>query len=273
MRPSHLLPLLLVFACTLAQAEGPPIQQWIDDAIKAGGGVVTVPEGEHVLTQALVIHDAKKLALRGVDKERCVLKIAPDAGRDDAAPLIKITGTCQTLEIAGLTLDGGRPGHSSGGALVNITGMSGTESPSVQAVTVRDCLLQNFPGTGVRLENTTGAEVERCSFRDGGTAITFTGVANKGLARGNQIIRVQTAFDLAGASACVVEGNEIRDCATGASISNKTGPAGSIPERHVLRNNGFFNTAAPLSAAQEVPPPLLEGNEGLDNLPDGKSRP
>jgi len=49
---------------SLAQA---PLQQWIDEAIRAGGGVVTVPPGEHVLEKGLIIKDAKKLALRGLE--------------------------------------------------------------------------------------------------------------------------------------------------------------------------------------------------------------
>lgn len=57
--------------------EGPPIQQWIDEAIKQGGGVVTIPPGVHVLKGGLMVKDAKKLAIRGMDKETCVLKLPP----------------------------------------------------------------------------------------------------------------------------------------------------------------------------------------------------
>jgi hypothetical protein len=68
---------LTFLCCQLVLAETPPIQQWIDEAIKAGGGVVTIPEGVHVLPKGLLFKNAKKLALRGVSKERCVLKLPP----------------------------------------------------------------------------------------------------------------------------------------------------------------------------------------------------
>ncbi|MDZ4287960.1 MAG: hypothetical protein U0984_08370, partial [Prosthecobacter sp.] len=70
--------LLFSLGLQMAQAaEAPPIQQWIDEAIKQGGGVVTIPPGVHVLKDGLVLKDAKKLAIRGMDKEDCVLKLPP----------------------------------------------------------------------------------------------------------------------------------------------------------------------------------------------------
>ena len=68
MRFLSLLPVILI--SHLQAAEPAPIQQWIDEAIKAGGGVVIIPEGEHVLPHGLVIKNAKKLALRGIDREQ-----------------------------------------------------------------------------------------------------------------------------------------------------------------------------------------------------------
>ena len=38
----------IFLCCQLTHAETPPIQQWIDEAIKAGAGVVTIPDGVHV---------------------------------------------------------------------------------------------------------------------------------------------------------------------------------------------------------------------------------
>eukprot|EP01031_Cornospumella_fuschlensis_P009948 gene9948-12199_t len=58
-------------------AEAPPIQEWIDEAIKQGGGVVTIPPGVHVIKSGLMLKDAKKLSIRGMDKEDCVLKLPP----------------------------------------------------------------------------------------------------------------------------------------------------------------------------------------------------
>jgi isocitrate dehydrogenase len=53
------LSLLVLFSAPLlTAAEPPPIQQWIDEATAAGGGIVTIPEGEHILQHGLVIKDA-----------------------------------------------------------------------------------------------------------------------------------------------------------------------------------------------------------------------
>lgn len=72
-----LIPCLLCLAASVVASAQAPIQKWIDEAIKAGGGVVTIPPGEHVLPAGLLIKDAKKLALRGLEREQCVLKLPP----------------------------------------------------------------------------------------------------------------------------------------------------------------------------------------------------
>lgn len=257
--------LCLLLASTLAQAEAPPIQEWIDEAIQAGGGVVTIPEGEHVLEEGLVIKDANKLALRGVDKERCILKLAATA---DESPLIQITGTCETLEIAALTLDGG---EGKAKELLLITGLPekyqvpakpAVPTASIQDITLRDCLLQNFPGSAISVKHAAAVTIERCSFRDGtGTALNWES-AQACVARGNQIIRVATAFDLQSSHACLLEGNEVRESQVAISITSSS----PQPEdaRHSLRNNGFFSVAGGLDLSSVQPAPLCENNDGLD---------
>ncbi|MEN3939838.1 right-handed parallel beta-helix repeat-containing protein [Prosthecobacter sp. SYSU 5D2] len=262
MRSVSFLCLLLV--CTLAQAEAPPIQQWIDEAIQAGGGVVTIPEGEHVLDKGLVIKDANKLALRGVDKERCILKLA---ATDDESALIQITGTCETLEIASLTLDSGSGKPQE---LVLMTGLPekyqvpakpAAPTASIQDVTLRDCLLQNFPGSAISVKHAAAVAIERCSFRDGTGAAMKWESAQASVARGNQIIRVATAFNLHSSHACLLEGNEVRDSQEAISITSSS----PQPEdaRHTLRNNGFFKVAEGLDLSSVQPAPLCENNDPL----------
>jgi hypothetical protein len=70
------LALLFSLPCIEA-AEELPLQAWIDEAIAAGGGVVTVPPGEHILRKGLIIKDAKKISVRGVERETCILRLPP----------------------------------------------------------------------------------------------------------------------------------------------------------------------------------------------------
>jgi hypothetical protein len=63
-------------ANALTEAE---IQKFIDDAIKAGGGEVVIPPGVHVIERGLMVKDAKKLRIIGLDAEESVLKAPPVA--------------------------------------------------------------------------------------------------------------------------------------------------------------------------------------------------
>lgn len=63
-------------AAALTEAE---IQKFIDDAIKAGGGEVAIPPGVHMIERGLIVKDAKKLRLIGLDAEESVLKLPPVA--------------------------------------------------------------------------------------------------------------------------------------------------------------------------------------------------
>jgi len=98
----RLLSLLFLFVVLLPAQGAPPLQDWIQEAIKAGGGVVTVPDGVHTLAEPLVIENAKKLALRGMGREGCVLRLA----RPGPA-VLEIRGDCEAVELAGITLQGG----------------------------------------------------------------------------------------------------------------------------------------------------------------------
>jgi len=68
------------------------IQQFIDDAIKAGGGEVVIPQGTHEIRKSLRIKDAKNLRIIGLDQERCILKLPP-AAYAEAATTLAVGGT------------------------------------------------------------------------------------------------------------------------------------------------------------------------------------
>ncbi|TDU81373.1 parallel beta helix pectate lyase-like protein [Prosthecobacter fusiformis] len=251
--------LLAALASGFLHAEAPPIQEWIDEAIKAGGGVVTIPEGEHMLPQGLVIKDARKLALRGVNKERCILKLQTRQEGQKASDLILITGACETLEIANLTLDAGPESKS----VVFVDGNSAPKETRIQDIYVRDCLFQNVRDYAVLFSNADACVVERCSFQDGSDAIGFIQGCLKGIARGNQIIRMSSAFHLENSSDCLLDGNEVRNGDQGVRISSHE--ADVKPVRHVIRNNGFFNVRLGLQITGQAPEPVLENNENLVN--------
>lgn len=73
-----LLLLLAAFhpASALTEAE---IQKFIDDAIKAGGGEVVIPPGTHLIERGLMVKDAKKLRITGLDAEETILMLPPVA--------------------------------------------------------------------------------------------------------------------------------------------------------------------------------------------------
>ncbi len=74
--PRLLIACILTAACAGAD-DTPQLQQFVDEAIKAGSGIVTVPPGTYVLPRGLLLKDAKTIALIGMDKERCILKLPP----------------------------------------------------------------------------------------------------------------------------------------------------------------------------------------------------
>ena len=99
--PALRLLLVLLFispaAHALTEAE---IQTFINEAIKAGGGEVLIPPGTHMIHKGLVIKDAKKLRLIGLDAERCVLKLPPLAFAEvkEAAPVGSTRILCTRLQ-------------------------------------------------------------------------------------------------------------------------------------------------------------------------------
>ncbi len=211
----RLLPLLLLFGLSLHAQEAPPLQDWIQEAIKAGGGVVTVPDGVHTLAEPLVIENAKKLALRGMGREGCVLRLA----RPGPA-VIEIRGDSETVELAGITLQGG-----------GVRVMGGKD------IQERDSLFENTGGPGVELLGVTESGVQRCSFRDSsGPALRVGAGCQKIELRGNPIARCEIGIELDQAMACVVVGNEIRGGQTAVRVV-----AGKTVPKHRLLDNGFYD--------------------------------
>ncbi len=95
------LPALCLLCCTTALAlTEQQIQSYIDEAVKAGGGEVVIPPGEHLIERGLVLKDAKKVRIAGLDAERCVLKLPPIAFAETASEAKAGSGsiTCSRLQ-------------------------------------------------------------------------------------------------------------------------------------------------------------------------------
>lgn len=74
--------LLVLFFAALQSARALPeaeLQRFIDEAIKAGGGEVVIPPGVHLIERGLMVKDAKKLRIVGLDAENTVLQLPPVA--------------------------------------------------------------------------------------------------------------------------------------------------------------------------------------------------
>jgi hypothetical protein len=74
--------LLVLFFAALQPARALPeaeLQRFINEAIKAGGGEVVIPPGVHLIERGLIVKDAKKLRIVGLDAEDTVLQLPPVA--------------------------------------------------------------------------------------------------------------------------------------------------------------------------------------------------
>lgn len=70
--------LLVLFFAALQSARALPeaeLQRFINEAIKAGGGEVVIPPGVHLIERGLIVKDAKKLRIVGLDAENTVLQL------------------------------------------------------------------------------------------------------------------------------------------------------------------------------------------------------
>lgn len=71
-----LIVFVLPFSFLQAQDTG-QLQRFVDEAIKAGKGTVSIPPGTYVLPRGVLIKDAKQLRIIGMDREKTILKLPP----------------------------------------------------------------------------------------------------------------------------------------------------------------------------------------------------
>lgn len=203
-----LIPLLLVSQTARALPEA-EIQRYIDEAIKAGGGEVVIPPGVHMIKQGLVLKDAKKLRLIGLDAEETVLKAAGKANS-----LFLLSGACEELRIEKLTFEGGQDAVSEMAepGLMN----------KFAKVHVGRCFFQDQQRAAVLLPKAAieALEIEDCTFRDIDGAGVLLGEGMKGCSiTHNHLTRCKAGITLAGSQRCLVASNEISACGTGLLVT------------------------------------------------------
>lgn len=159
------------------------IQRAIDAAAKAGGGVVTLDPGTYLVRyrpsedgdggSALTLRSG--VTIRGVDRQRCVLKLADaQLGPGSYARIIASKGEISNAALRGFTIDGSRQAQGEfrdtlGGAAVLLGWKGRCINVSVEDMIVRDAV-----GQGIMLQGTVGNvsrnlkiannRVERTSF-------------------------------------------------------------------------------------------------------------
>jgi len=228
-RFSMVVVLLAFFSTTSAHAlPEAEIQRYIDEAIKAGGGEVVIPPGVHLIERGLMLKDAKKLRLIGLDAEECVLK-----GGKNTPTLLLISGSCEELRIEKLTFEGGQ------GAIA--------ERPAIQTpnkfanILIGRCFFQSQKGSAVLLPKTEpeNLEINACSFRDIATRAVELGESASGVQiTHNHFTRCDSAVMLGGSQKCLIASNEISDCNNGILISGPRDKA-SVDQGNIIALNAI----------------------------------
>ena len=183
------LPLLLSLTLStslLAEGfTGKQIQQFIDDAIAAGGGEVVLPQGRHRLSEPLRIKDASKLRLIGLDAEDTHLLPATDITQP--FPLLLIEGKISELSIAKLTFT--TDGSSQDFANHPLIAIRSSTSAPAQ-VEIERCLFEKHSGPGILVEHVKASRITANSFMDlTGPGIQVQGTSETLLIQHNHLTR------------------------------------------------------------------------------------
>lgn len=227
----RLLFLLLAFtpAHALTEAE---IQQHLDAAVKAGGGEVVLPPGVHVIEKGLLLHDAKKLRLIGLDAEECVLLAAPGN-----TTLLRLGGACEAVRIEKLTFAGGQDAISEEKAAAG----------GLQQIHIGRCFFQNQQRHAVRVAHASAVEIEDCTFRDiAHSAVVFGAQVTGSFIAHNHLTRCDVGVTLQGAQKCLVASNELSDCRVGILIT------GANDKESADQGNGIALNAIMRSAENAI---------------------
>ena len=141
---------------------GSSIQAAIDAASSAGGGVVLLKAGTHVLTEKITLKN--RITLCGEGREQTLLKQAPSFTTGTAIGSGKERLT--DILIKNLTLDGLQTGGTNG---IVLTGTDPRSDWNAR-VMLQNVKVTNWAGMGVHIKRTASIVMDNCEFQHNGAA-------------------------------------------------------------------------------------------------------
>lgn len=173
------------------------LQQFIQEAIQAGGGEVVIPPGEHVIRKGLKVENANGLKIVGLEKEWTRLKWEGE----NEGTLLEIRGTAENVSIGKLSFTGN--GKAQSGVTVK------TKPDQSGAIRIEECLFEGGMDKGIELQGGESVTVENCTFRD----LAKTGIAlgegvKEPLLAGNWMTRCEVGVLVANGGKVLLADNE-----------------------------------------------------------------
>lgn len=141
---------------------GSSIQAAIDSASSAGGGVVLLKSGTHVLTEQLTLKS--KVTLCGEGRTRTLLKQGPSFLHGTA--IGAGSGQLTDVVIKDLTLDGLQTGGTAGIVLAG----SDPSSNWHARIMLQNVNVTHWAGMGVHIKRTSSIIMDHCEFQYNGSA-------------------------------------------------------------------------------------------------------
>ncbi|MBK8090858.1 MAG: right-handed parallel beta-helix repeat-containing protein [Verrucomicrobiaceae bacterium] len=182
-----------LFALSSAHAlSSAELQRFLDEALKSEkGSEVVIPPGRHELEKPLVIRDAHKLLIAGLDADTTILLPKTTA--------FELHGKCESVLIRKLTIEGGTT------ALV---------ADDVTGLRVERCFFPNQSAACITLKNAAESQIQDCTLRDGGgSSGILLEKCREVQVRHLFIARMQAAVQLKDSKNCRVEQNDFLSCA------------------------------------------------------------
>lgn len=138
---------------------GASIQEAIDDANKAGGGIVVLEEGTYVLTNTITLKS--KVTITGAGKLKTILLKGPTMTGSG----FNVEDTPQLLDvvISNLTLKGTRSGKSNG---ILIRGKNEARHSRIM---LQNIAVTDWSAQGVHMKRTNNIIMDKCNFQYNGS--------------------------------------------------------------------------------------------------------
>lgn len=139
---------------------GSSIQAAVDSASAAGGGIVLLKAGTHLLTSQITLKN--KVTLFGEGRTRTILKQDPSFSTGSA--IGAATGQLTDVLIKNLTLDGLQTGTTNGILL------AGADPNWHTRIMLQNVDVTNWAGMGVHMKRTSNIIMDNCKFQYNGAS-------------------------------------------------------------------------------------------------------